>query len=226
MFPRKAHESWRSCPAFDLVAGIAKQLVPGTFCPQDAPSVFNAFSMPVDDVKVIIVGKSPYPQKENACGYAFAIPQADRKYDQWPASLKVLTDALVNTYGIEFVGPPNAYIDPTLSEWRSQGVLLLNAALTCIERDPSSHEVLWQPFTTQLFTWLNETRSGLIWWFMGDDAKSFSHLVFDLAHHKFFSQHPARAARNNERMTDVKFKEVGQVYKSLYGEELTWILPF
>lgn len=42
-------------------------------------TIFNAFSLPVDKVKYILFGESPYPRKQSANGYAF-----------WDASVKSL----------------------------------------------------------------------------------------------------------------------------------------
>lgn len=37
-------------------------------------NIFNAFSLPLDNVNYVLFGESPYPRRESANGYAFGMP--------------------------------------------------------------------------------------------------------------------------------------------------------
>ncbi len=224
--PRRAHSSWIQCPAFDMVPSIMSSLIPGTFYPSPAPDIFAAFEMPVDDVKAVMLGLSPYPSpfyiergysKRNACGYAFMIEDADRKFEDWPPSLKILAQNCTKE--------PATYFDPSGSLWRAQGILLLNAALTCLHKSPESHLKLWHHFMVELIQWLDEKKDPMIFYFLGDEAKKFARYVFDLKHHKLVSMHPAKAARTGEEF-DGKMPQLKSLYESLYGKTLDLTLPF
>ncbi len=228
--PSKAHPSWKDCPAFDdvILNNIKQSLVPGTFFPNNGQDIFSAFEMPLDDIRVVIVGLSPYPnmnpytRRPNACGYAFALDE-DIPYEHWPKSLQVIGDALANMHEIERI---EQYLGSSLSLWRLQGVLLLNTALTCLQNNPTSHVELWKPFTTALIDYLDQARPGLIYYFMGNEAKAYQYKLVSLGTPIFSSAHPAFWAREEKSFSDHKFADVANYYKWLYGQSLDWVLPF
>ena len=230
--PTRAHISWQSNPAFDdeLLNRIKQNLVAGTFYPANAQDIFAAFEMPLDDVRVVIVGLSPYPnintltKRPNACGYAFAL-DADLPYEHWPKSLQVIGDALANSANPE-IEHIEQYLGSSLQLWRDQGVLLLNAALTCLHNNPTSHVELWRQFMSKTIDFIDEARPGLIYYFMGTEAKSFQSKIVNLGAHIFSSAHPAFWARNEKAFEDHQFTEIAKTYHWLYGERLDWYLPF
>ena len=233
--PKLAHESWGNCPAFDknILDKIKQNLIPGTFLPSNAPDIFKAFEMPLDDVKVVILGLSPYPNinkytgRPNACGYAFALDSDRIPYEHWPASLKMIAHALdPQEESIE------TYFMPSLHMWREQGVLLLNCSLTCLQNDPTSHLSVWSDFTRILIDYIDNVRPGLIYYFMGNEAKSYQKYVVNLGAYIYTSAHPAYWARQidtlsaTELFADQQFSEIAKRYHWLYGERLDWLLPF
>lgn len=233
--PQLAHPSWKDCPAFekDVLDRIKQSLIPNTFFPVPGPVIFKAFEMPLDDVKVVILGLSPYPNmnrytnRPNACGYAFALDSDDIPYEHWPASLKMIAHALEpEEEKIE------TYFMPSLHMWREQGVLLLNCSLTCLHTNPTSHLSIWADFTQKLIDYIDAARPGLIYYFMGNEAKSYQKYVVNLGAHIYTSAHPAFWARQldvvpaNEIFADQQFSEIAKCYHWLYGQRLDWVLPF
>lgn len=65
-------------------------------------NMFNVFQMPIENIKVVILGQDPYPNEGQALGYAFAISEEIKK----PAPLKIIEKEV----GHE--------IDKTLFNWR------------------------------------------------------------------------------------------------------------
>lgn len=224
--PKLAHESWVKCPAFELVPDIMAQLTPGTYKPQPGPNIFRAFEMPVDDVKAVIVGLSPYPGTfidgtDHACGYAFAI-EKELSYYEWPKSLQKIGDAIG---AITKQDPIDKYLVTDLSMWRQQGVLLLNTALTALPSAPTAHLELWSAFSKVLIGWLNDNKQDIIFYFMGKEAAKLSSLVYPLRNYVLASEHPARAAYEDRDFKD-KFVQFASLYKSIYKKDFEFTLPF
>lgn len=218
--PKLAHPGWADCPAFQQIRKIADQLSPGTYYPEPSPLTFRAFEMNPLDIKVVLMGMSPYPsynehtRESNACGYAFAIDNYNLEYRYWPASLRIIYTDIMNF--------ESGMLDPTLKPWRDKGVFLLNAALTCVKESPESHIDLWKPFMSELVKWLSDQPGQRIWYFMGDTAKRYKSLLAPLKDVYFEGMHPARAARTGE-VFDGKFAGLKKMYKTIYNDELQYL---
>ena len=84
--------------------------------------IFKAFEIPFPDVKVLIIGQDPYPNKEDAHGLAFSSLSKDT-----PATLRNIFKELRNEYkDIKDIKLESN----NLTSWADQGVMLLNRALT------------------------------------------------------------------------------------------------
>lgn len=94
-------------------------------------SIFRALdTLAPDDVRVVILGQDPYHGPGQAQGLAFSVPE----HCPTPPSLRNIFNELAREYP-EL--PPRRRND--LSDWRSQGVLLLNTCLTVDEAAAGSH---------------------------------------------------------------------------------------
>ena len=103
-----------------------------------AENVFAALSMPLEDVRVLIVGQDPYPTPGHAMGLSFST----RSGVPAPRSLKNIYAELGDDLGI----PGRA--DGDLRAWFEQGVLLLNRVLTVAPGQAGSHRRLgWEAIT-------------------------------------------------------------------------------
>lgn len=116
----------------------------GPFLPGNE-RLFRAFELtPLENVRVVIFGQDPYPTvlpngQPRAQGLAFSVGEGD----EIPGSLR-------NIYEEIKAGDPN-YNPPhsgDLTHWAKQGVLLLNACLTCPPGVAGGHSrfMLWMPF--------------------------------------------------------------------------------
>ncbi|MGG5171718.1 uracil-DNA glycosylase [Pseudarthrobacter sp. J1738] len=105
-----------------------------------ASAVFAAFALPLENVKVLIVGQDPYPTPGHAMGLSFSVNGSVRPL---PRSLNNIYKELSSDLGIH----PPAHGD--LSGWSRQGVLLLNRTLTVRSGAAASHRSLgWDEITT------------------------------------------------------------------------------
>jgi len=93
-------------------------------------NVLRAFSRPLADVRVLIVGQDPYPTPGHAVGLSFSVAPDVRPI---PRSLQNIYQELNADLGI----PPAPHGD--LSAWFEQGVLLLNRVLTVSPGKAGSH---------------------------------------------------------------------------------------
>lgn len=126
--------------------------------------IMRAFETPLDQVKVLLLGQDPYPTAGVACGLAFAIAEGTKQ----PQSLKNLMKELAT----DLPGTANS---GNLSAWASQGVLLLNTALTTELGKPAAHSKLWKNFTNTAIGLLAEHHAGkLVCLSLGEHAKKVS----------------------------------------------------
>lgn len=132
--------------------------------------IFRVFSMPIDKIKVVIIGQDPYPNGE-AIGYAFAVKSSF----PLPGSLKVIKNEIIRS---KVERDSHTYIESdkwkTLSHWVQQGIFLLNSALTVEAKSQGSHLGLWQWFTREVIKIISsKTTVKPTWLLWGAKAHAF-----------------------------------------------------
>ncbi|MFP5416736.1 MAG: uracil-DNA glycosylase [Actinomycetes bacterium] len=141
----------------------AEQADGRTYLPS-GPLVLRAFTRPLADVRVLIVGQDPYPTPGHAVGLSFAVARDVRPL---PRSLQNIYAELSDDLGI----PPAAHGD--LTEWFERGVLLLNRALTVRPGAPASHRGKgWEQVTDCAIDALTARGGPLVAILWGRDAQS------------------------------------------------------
>ena len=189
-------------------------------------NVFKAFkSCPYKDLKVVILGQDPYPQKGCATGLAFANP--DNGLVMSP-SLQLIYERLVKDYPYDDYGElpfDIAYgfgFDRTLESWAKQGVLLLNSSLTVIENKIGSHSNIWYPFIKELLTNLSEINCGIIYLLFGNEAKVFKSFINTNSNYVLEYYPPAYFARNNKEFECDGFIKTNQILKQNNNLKINW----
>lgn len=182
-------------------------------CPHP-DNIFKAFELcKYNNLKVVILGQDPYPQKDIATGIAFG-----NSTDEISPSLNILKESC-----IDFTIPHNSIIfDNSLESWCKQGVLLLNSALTCELNKPGSHTMLWRPFIKKLLINLSYRESGLIYILLGDNAKTFEPYINSKYNWVLKEKHPSYYARMNKLMPSTIFKETNKILKDNYNLKINW----
>ena len=90
--------------------------------------------------------------------------------------------------GVFHILPPDRLWDAL----EAQGVLFLNAYLTCAPGAPLSHKRLWQPFAQDLVAYIDHVRGAEAAWFLwGADARSYNRYI--LHGKRYESRHPMMA---------------------------------
>lgn len=171
--PSYIDQSWHGYlqPLFDnpkMLLIRDKILIENKYYP-NSTEIFNVFRMPIDKIKVVILGQDPYPNGE-AIGYAFAVSSGTKI----PGSLEVIRKEVINSK-VERDTLYNIDSDKwrTLVGWRNQGVFLLNTALTVEWKNPDSHVGIWQWFTREVIRIISIYASPTIWLLWGSKAKAF-----------------------------------------------------
>ncbi|RUA06195.1 MAG: uracil-DNA glycosylase [Fusobacteria bacterium] len=147
--------------------------------------VFKVFRKDLNDVKVVLLGMDPYPQKGVATGRSFEV-----KKDNWAdkgvnTSLKNILKLIYKTYMGEIptikllrekieseefniLSPKDLF-----NSWESQGVLLLNVGLTVEIGKSGSHIKYWKPITEKLLRYLEMKNKNLIFLLWGQKAINY-----------------------------------------------------
>lgn len=193
-----------------------------SICPSTEDLVLNAFQYcSPSQVKVVIIGQDVYPQPGVATGLAFACAE------KMQPSLQILSRELFKEYDVFL--EDDVLFDPTLVTWAQQGVLLLNAALTCNAWQPKSHMDLWAPFYTQLLCLLNDMKldsdfQSRVFVFLGKSAMEHANLISETRHFKIYRHHPA-AEKHGSLTFEGFFKEVNARLNEANLEPISWIQP-
>jgi len=137
--------------------------------------------VPLDSVKVVIVGQDPYHTKDVAIGHAFAVHPTQKA----PPSLR-------NIY--KEIESDTAGAAEDLINLAKQGVFLLNTVLTVEEGLPLSHKNTgWERFTDEVLKILWEREEKIVFLLWGNNAKRKEKEVFtkDRGHLVLTAGHPS-----------------------------------
>jgi uracil-DNA glycosylase len=144
-------------------------------------------SCPLTQLRVVVLGQDPY-HDGRATGLCF-----DNAKDLKPSpSLKAILAEIESDTGRPSVGIEQEQ-DSYLAHLPSQGVLLLNSALTVIKGKPGSHSKFWKPFTTKIVKAIC-ARDEVVWLLWGNHAKSYKRFIDNKTHVIIEGKHPSPLA--------------------------------
>lgn len=170
--PQIIHSSWHEHlqPLFDdpKMALIKDSVLPAAKYYPERVQIFKVFSMPIDAIKVVILGQDPYAKVGQAVGLAFAV---DNQCPM-PASLNIVMNEIKRS------GAPMSPIGSrTLEHWVNQGVFLLNTALTVKAGDSGSHIKYWSWFTKEVIKIISIYGNKPVWMMWGAKAKAYIGMI-------------------------------------------------
>ena len=144
---------------------------------------FKAFELSsFENTQVVILGQDPYHNEGQAHGLSFSVPDGNKT----PPSLINIYKELELDLGIT----PNA--SGNLERWASQGILLLNSALTVEKNSPSSHsKTPWIEFTESVILLLSERKKNLVFLLWGAHAHQKAELIDPAKHLVLSASHPS-----------------------------------
>jgi uracil-DNA glycosylase len=167
---------WHELIDIKHLEDISKKLT-DDFIPS-SDSIFRCLELEPSEVKVVILGQDPYPNPSHAMGLAFSVNSSIKPL---PASLNNIFKELDSDLGIK-------RNNGDLSDWSSQGVLLLNRSLTVIPNLSDSHsDIGWHKFTEGVIRVVAARGAiGVLW---GKQAQDLGKLFNQLD--QFSSPHPS-----------------------------------
>lgn len=170
--------------------------------------VFKAYQLcSIEKCKVVLVGQDPYHGYGQANGLCFSVSLDVEN----PPSLCNIFKELKSDLGIDRV-------NSDLSDWASQGVLLLNRVLSVKKGVAYSHQDIgWQQLTLATITFLNQHKQSLVFVLWGKKAQELIPYINQNKHHIVQSSHPSPLSAYNGFFGSKPFSKVNS-YLSNTGQ--------
>lgn len=176
--------------------------------------VLRAFTYPLADVRVLIVGQDPYPTPGHPIGLSFAV---ERDVRPIPRSLANIYKELQSDLGL----PPAPHGD--LTAWADNGVMLLNRVLTVQSGVSASHRGKgWEAVTEAAIAALVARGGPLVAILWGRDAASLKPLLGDTP--TVSSAHPSPLSAHNGFFGSRPFSRANELLAAQGAEPIDWRL--
>lgn len=238
------HDSWKPIvlPLLqsDTIQKLKNDILTNCKYYPEAINIFRVFEMPLQDVKIVILGQDPYHSPNTAIGRAFAVNENSKI----PPSLRIIAQE------IELEGLKTGFYDSdiehwrTLESWQEQGVCMLNTALTVESGKAGSHIEYWKDFSKELIMRIS-TLKPCIWLLWGKYAQSYIPYIKnrfdcdkytpseiykiplnDMYNYIFTSAHPAAELYsgngNGGFLQNYHFSKSNTLLKLLNKSEIVW----
>lgn len=178
-------------------------------------NILRAFTLPLERVRVLIVGQDPYPTPGHAVGLSFSVAPQVRPL---PRSLVNIYAELSTDLGIA----PAAHGD--LTGWFEQGVLLLNRVLTVRPGAPGSHRGKgWEAVTQQAIEALVARGGPLVAILWGRDAQNLTPRLGDVP--VIASAHPSPLSARSGFFGSRPFSRTNAALEAQGAAPIEWTLP-
>lgn len=179
-----------------------------------AKYIFNALdSLPVEKVKVVILGQDPYHGEGQAHGLSFSVPDGIAP----PPSLQNIYKEIATDIGGEKPQSGN------LNNWVKQGVLLLNATLTVRAHQAGSHQNKgWEQFTDAIIHHLADIKENLVFILWGSYAQKKGAFIDPKKHLVIKSAHPSPLSAYNGFFGSRPFSKTNQYLEAKGQKPINW----
>lgn len=206
-------------PVADQIAAMGEflrtELAAGRGYLPAGANVLRAFTRPLAEVRVLIVGQDPYPTPGHAVGLSFSVAPQVRPL---PRSLVNIYAELSTDLGIA----PAAHGD--LTGWFEQGVLLLNRVLTVRPGAPGSHRGKgWEAVTQQAIEALVARGGPLVAILWGRDAQNLTPRLGDVP--VIASAHPSPLSARSGFFGSRPFSRTNAALEAQGAAPIDWTLP-
>lgn len=215
LIPKDCHWSWNKFLTEELVAELDDiEMKIGNNINPAHENVLRFMRNNLYDIKVVILGQDPYPEKGRSTGRAFEVGDLiswNQKFRQ--VSLKNIIRLIYKNYNdineykdikkfseIQEEIKDNKFSilppDKIFKSWEKQGVLLLNTYLSVEAGVTGSHISIWQNFSQKLLKFISEENRNISWFLWGrmaEDKKQF------IKYGKYYiSRHPMMCSETYE----------------------------
>ncbi|MBV9576762.1 MAG: uracil-DNA glycosylase [Gammaproteobacteria bacterium] len=208
------HFSWKECIENSLQkidANYLQTLVQSKTWLPGRDKIFNAFSLPLNQVKYVLFGESPYPRQASANGYAFWDAAVENLWSSTGLSKKVnratslrniikmlltaeglLTTAHSNQEAIAQI-KKNKLIQTNKELFHNllkRGFLLLNATPVLTSGSPQKEARAWHPFIRELLLCLHAKNPDIKFILLGRIANTIDTLIPSSYKDRLYAEHP------------------------------------
>ena len=176
--------------------------------------VLRAFTYPMQEVKVLVVGQDPYPTPGHPMGLSFSVQPGVKP----PRSLENIFAELVDDLGVD--RPTSGDLTP----WSRQGVMLLNRVLTVRPGAPASHRGWgWETVTQRAIEALVERPEPLVAILWGRPAQSLTPMLGQTP--IIASPHPSPLSASRGFFGSRPFSRANDELSRMGAEPVDWRLP-
>lgn len=218
------HPSWAEAlaPVADQVAAMGaylrEELAAGHAYLPAGPHVLRAFTRPLPDVRVLIVGQDPYPTPGHAVGLSFSVAPDVHPV---PKSLVNIFQELGTDLGLR--RPSTGDLTP----WADRGVMLLNRVLTVRPGSAASHRGKgWERVTDRAIAVLAERAAAgqplvaILW---GRDARTLAPALGAVP--RIESAHPSPLSAHAGFFGSRPFSRANELLAAAGAAPIDWSLP-
>ncbi len=179
--------------------------------------MFTALNLvPLERVKVVIIGQDPYHGPGQAHGLSFSVLSGV----PLPPSLRNIFTEIESDIGCT---SSVAAGSGDLSLWAEQGVLLLNSVLSVRARSAGSHQGQgWEQFTDVLVQRLAAERAGLVFLLWGSYAQKKAAIVDKARHCLLKAPHPSPLSAHRGFFGCRHFSQTNQYLESQGHTPIDW----
>lgn len=199
-------------PVQPTIDRLLDQFYPGSTLPP-RQDVLRAFSLPLAQVKVVVVGQDPYPTPGNSMGLAFSVKPGTR-----------IARSLANIFK-ELESDTGATIPASgdLTPWADRGVLLLNRVLTVPAGEAGGHRKMgWEEVTACALTALAKRGGPLVAILWGKDAAATGKYLPNVA--TIESAHPSPLSARRGFFGSKPFSRTNELLVAQGGTPVDWAL--
>lgn len=178
-------------------------------------NILRAFTLPLERVRVLVVGQDPYPTPGHAVGLCFSVAP----------DVRPLPPSLVNIFreysdDLGYPTPANGDLSP----WFDRGVLLLNRSLSVQPGRPNAHQGKgWEAVTERAITVLAERGGPMVAILWGRNARNLKPMLGSVP--CIESAHPSPMAAHNGFFGSRPFSRANQLLADQGAEPIDWRLP-
>ena len=177
--------------------------------------ILRAFTIPVEEVRVLVVGQDPYPTPGHPIGLSFAVAEDVRPL---PRSLGNIFRELVDDLAVQ---PPST---GDLTPWARQGVMLLNRSLTVRPGVPNSHSGRgWERVTDRAIEVLAERGGPLVAILWGRNARNLAPRLGAVP--RVESAHPSPLSASKGFFGSRPFSRTNELLARQGATPIDWRLP-
>ena len=174
--------------------------------------IFRVFKLPLEKIKVVILGQDPYHTPGVADGLAFSVQTT-----KLAPSLRNILKEVQTDLGQTIIQ------NGDLTPWLEQGVFLLNNVLTVEKGHAGSHrQIGWEQITEDCVKMLSTKLPHAVFILWGSDAQAKAKIIDSSKHLILQSAHPSPLSAYRGFFGSRPFSQANQFLKSHGYEEIQW----